>query len=214
VSARIDNNEIRDNASAGLSLVISDHAEITENYIVANGGIGVELTRVAGRGDPIARVTGNTITGNTLEGLLISQLSEVQIVANTIRENGGESNLVIEGPGGFAMVQDNTVQASMTGNGMRLTCLTADISGGEVSDNAIHGILLGFGSDFLACPEASPTLATISCTGAPLTVARNGGAGIQVDSGSLAQLNQARILFDRNVGGNVSGGGQVAFCPE
>lgn len=214
---RIINNHIRASINEGIELLDHINTFIAQNRVVSNGGIGIRL-----RGsleDSIARIVDNVITDNSQEGLQLSQIfGDVTITANRIERNGSFSNVLLSGSS--ALLQDNLIRTHLQGDGVRISCATGStvitISGGEITENAAHGIVLGrlLGQEPDSCPDSTPALAILACSGEPMTIARNGGFGILVEAGTAIQLADEQVMLDNNAAGDITGAGQIGVCVE
>ena len=186
-TAEITANTIEGNADDGIVIVANSTATITHNTVQRNADLGIRVATAS-----TAAITANTIEGNADDGVQIFANSTATITHNTISENSSVGILVADAS--TTELVANIITAN--GNsGIALRGSVARISGGVLSHNRGSGVFL-----------AQASTATIGLDGAILTLAQNGSRGIFVtNDGSVARINSARIMFDRNAGGNTIG---------
>jgi parallel beta-helix repeat protein len=226
-TATIQSNTIQEYGCVGIFINLNSTAEITGNKIVQSdtiqehecvgvGGVGIFIDL-----NSTAEITGNTIIRNRLEGIAVQHAprvmitnnmltdhgsyaiagldSRVEVIGNTILRNQRDGIGIFRSIGVSTAVIAANIIGENRGNGITIDGgAFAAITGGTITQNRQHGIEL-----------RGTSTADIGLQGDALTIARNHGAGICINDGSLARIDRTRIVFDSNEGGEVVGPCQV-----
>jgi len=169
-NGRVQNNQIRSNAVAGVHLEKTASVEGNGNTISANGSNGVELLSGS-----YAHLWNNTIVSNGTNpavrrfGLYLN-FAQADMDGNSITDNPGggvwadgsvvqSGNQTISGNGGYGMmgylgstlvINPGTIIQNNNGDGVQLNAhSTGQITEATIRYNAWHGIRLSLGSKLL-----------------------------------------------------------------
>jgi parallel beta-helix repeat protein len=194
-AATIINNTARQNGGTGFRIQLGSTATLTDNTSTDNGGSHGFFVG----GGSTATLTGNTSSNNGFAGVFVENGQNTVTLTGNVLENNGWHGIVSftdDPAGNTLLLRENTVRQNL-GNGISLQRhTTATISGGHITQNALHGIFLGEGAT-----------ATIGLEdAAELVVRHNFAAGIFVlDDGSFAQINSGRLRVEANRTGTLVG---------
>ncbi len=137
----LTNSEVSNSKNYGIYLNTSFDAEVKNNNIISNQGIGIYINNISTDANNTMDIEDNTISGNSGCGVYVSQAGtgNALLEGNTIANNGGTGIYIdIFGTGNLSVRNNNLLNNTESGIYVNLGGLSSSIFNGIV-DNTYGG---------------------------------------------------------------------------
>lgn len=143
----IQGNTLSDNDGHGFfSTGPYSGLRIDDNTVEDNGGAGLWFgVGLAGDGGSNTEITGNTVSGNTIDGVYVLNHSDLTVEGNSFSENGAAGVLLDDG--GDAEVRGNEIEGNGTEGLHAFDYTNLVVQSNTIDGNSGHGVFLARGID-------------------------------------------------------------------